>query len=160
MALHRIYFDGQLREGAITIQGDEAQHAVRVKRLGEGDPLRVLDGRGHTADAAISKVERTREGWSLEIEIRAVQAADPVRPRIEVCSAAPKGPRISDLIDGLSQAGAASWRYLHTDHGAVEPRPAKLDRLLRTAAESSKQCGRAWLLEIGQPITFDEAIKP
>ena len=35
-----------------------------------------------------------------------------------------------------------------------------MDRLSRTAAEASKQCGRAWLLEIGATLSFEGAIAP
>lgn len=63
------------------------------------------------------------------------------------------------MIDGLSQVGAAAWRPLITERTVVEPRAGKLERLQRIAEESLKQCGRAWLLEIGSPIGFAAALR-
>lgn len=160
MALHTVYFDGELRSGPLSIGGDEAHHAVRVKRLHAGQRVRVLDGRGGVADALLSDTRRDGAGWRLEVEIASVQRMPPMRPQIEVCSPAPKGPRLTEMIDGLSQVGAARWSLLATEHSPGEPRPGKVDRLSRTAAESSKQCGRAWLLEIGEALNFEGALAP
>ena len=158
MTYHRVYSDTPLRPGPASIGGDEAHHAIRVKRLSKGDTVEVLDGRGHIARAAVRQTRREGQGWILDLEIQAVSDAPPTIPSIEVCSPAPKGPRLADLIDGLSQVGAARWSLLETQHSAGEPRPGKLDRLARTAAEASKQCGRPWLLEIGDGLSFDAAI--
>ncbi len=160
MSLHTVYFEGELRPGPLTIGGDEAHHAIRVKRLQPGDRVRVLDGQGRTAETPLSNTARDGRGWRLQLDISSVQTVPPIRPRLEVCSPAPKGQRLADLIDGLSQAGAASWSLLETQHSAGEPRPGKLDRLARTAAEASKQCGRAWLLSIGEMMSFDDATTP
>jgi 16S rRNA (uracil1498-N3)-methyltransferase len=40
----------------------------------------------------------------------------------------------------------------------VDPSAHKLDRLRRHAEESLKQCGRAWLMEIGEATTFADAL--
>jgi 16S rRNA (uracil1498-N3)-methyltransferase len=141
------------------VTGEEAKHAARVKRLEVGDRLEVLDGRGGVAEATIAGIEKVRDEWRLRLEVSRVSRVDPVKPRVEVLSAAPKGPRLGDLIDGLSQAGAASWAPLHSEYAQAEPREAKLERLERTAAEASKQCGRAWLLEIGQGSEFAAAVR-
>jgi 16S rRNA (uracil1498-N3)-methyltransferase len=77
---------------------------------------------------------------------------------VEVVSAAPKGPRLGDMIDGLSQVGAASWSPLDSARGVVEPGAAKLGRLERIAAEAAKQCGRAWRLEIGAGLRFEDSL--
>lgn len=69
---------------------------------------------------------------------------------MHVWSSAPKGDRLASMIEGLSQVGAASWSPMTTRHTIVEPGAGKIDRLERVAAESAKQCGRAWMLEIGR----------
>jgi 16S rRNA (uracil1498-N3)-methyltransferase len=87
-----------------------------------------------------------------------VRAAARPSPRLEVLSAAPKGSRLEDMIDGLSQVGADAWMLLETDRAEVDPRPGKLERLRRVAAEASKQSGRPWLLEIGQSVQLAAAL--
>jgi 16S rRNA (uracil1498-N3)-methyltransferase len=160
MALHRIYLEqpAELQPGALEIVGEEARHALRVKRLEPGDPLEVLDGRGGIGEARLARAERVRSQWRLVLDIRAVRRAEPTPPRVEVLSPAPKGPRLAELIDALSQAGAASWAALASDRSGAELSGGRSDRLRRVAAEASKQCGRAWLLEIGEPVSLREAL--
>jgi len=160
MATHRIFSDHPLngRETRLAIVGDEAQHAVRVKRLGPGEPIVVLDGLGKIARCRIAASGKTGREWSLELAVDQVEEAPRVTPRLEVVSAVPKGPRLADLIDGLSQVGAASWSPLDSARSITEPGPGKLDRLERTAAEAAKQSGRAWRLEIGGAMRLAEAL--
>ena len=160
MPAHRVYSNEPLRPGTLSITGDEAHHAVRVKRLEAGDPIEVLDGRGNIAQAHIAKFDRDRQGWRLDLAVQTVSQSSRVSPEVEVCSPAPKGQRLADMIDGLSQVGAARWTLLDTQFSQGEPRPAKLERLERVAAEASKQSGRPWLLEIGEGLSFTDAIKP
>lgn len=158
MTAHRFYIDeprapGQAR---VTIGGEEARHAVRVKRLGVGDAVEVLDGRGTIAAARIEGVRRSGGGgaWEVVLALAGERRVEPVTPRVEVWSAPPAGPRLAELIDGLAQAGAASWRPLIADRGGAS---ANLDRARRVAAEACKQSGRAWAMSIEAPASLDEA---
>jgi 16S rRNA (uracil1498-N3)-methyltransferase len=161
MATHRIFSDHPLngRETRLTIVGDEAQHALRVKRLGPGDPVVVLDGLGKIARCRIAASGKTGRDWSLDLSVEQVEEAPRVTPRVEVVSAAPKGARLADLIDGLSQVGTAAWSPLDSARSITEPGPGKLDRLERTAAEAAKQSGRAWRLEIGGAMRLADALR-
>ncbi len=144
----------------LIIGGDEAHHAIRVKRLQAGDPLEVQNGAGIVALCVISsilKLPRTGE-WTMELEIREVRTVPPVSPTLEIWSATPKGNRLDEMIEGLSEVGAASWHPLETVRGVVDPRESKLQRLERIATESSKQCGRAWNLQIGEGGTIKQAL--
>ncbi len=155
MARHTIFTD-DLATGAdrLEITGPEADHARRVKRLGAGQRVTLLDGRGRIAEAEVVESRR-----SLVLEVRERSEAPRVRPRIDVWSATPKGPRSGDLIDALSQVGAASWRGMHSKRSVVDPGDNKLARLERVAHEACKQSHRAWTLEILPPSTFEEALR-
>jgi 16S rRNA (uracil1498-N3)-methyltransferase len=158
MTRHGVYFpDVILAVGeALTVTGEEAHHAVRVKRVEVGDDLRVHDGRGAVARARIEEVAKARGSWEVRARIAEVTRAP--EPRLTVFAAAPKGDRLDAMIDGLSQVGAGSWRPLLAARIAVEPGGGRIARLDRIAAESMKQCGRAWLLRIGPPATLDGAL--
>lgn len=160
MARHRVYLDHgpDLQPGPLVVTGEEAQHAVRVKRVATGDSVVVLDGRGHIGQAVVQGADKADRGnWRLLLNVNDVSPAAAPSPRIEVFTAVPKGSRLSDLIDGLSQVGAASWAPLWTARGEVRPREGKMERLDRTTAEAAKQCGRAWRLEIGEGCTVAQA---
>lgn len=171
MAVHRIYIDGLAGEsegawvregaGALVVAGDEAKHAIRVKRLEPGDGVEVLDGLGRVASGRVAQTRKSGRGeWELVVDVGSVRVVEPARPRVEVLSAVPKGDRLGWMIDGLSQVGAASWGPLGTARGVTDPRPGKLERLERTAAEAAKQCGRAWRLAMAPGVELAEAVGP
>ncbi|HYE03060.1 MAG TPA: RsmE family RNA methyltransferase [Phycisphaerales bacterium] len=153
--MHRVFADavgGIEVGGLVRLEGDEAHHAVRVRRAGVGETIEVLDGRGTVARGLVEAAERARGGAALVVRLVEVSRVEPVRPEVEVCGATPKGSRLDDMIDGLSQVGATAWRPLGTGRGVVEVGPGRLDKVARRAAEASKQCGRAWLLRVGAPV--------
>lgn len=146
----------------LRIGGDEASHALRVKRLEPGQRLRVLDGAGFVAIARLTGTHKGgREGLVMEalIEQRDQSPFPGVSPWVDVLSATPKGARVDEMIDALSQVGAASWSPLETERGVVDPREHKLARLERIARESAKQCGRAWVLRIEGKQELDAAMR-
>lgn len=152
--MHALMFS-QLEDGASTlvIEGDEARHAIKVKRLAVGEMLRVLDGRG---TVALCRVTDTRGRLVLAVERR--ETAPRVTPAVHVCSATPKGPRVEELVDALVQVGAASWSPMQTKLGVVDPRESKLSRLDRIALEAAKQAQRPWLMTLGEKLTLAEAL--
>jgi 16S rRNA (uracil1498-N3)-methyltransferase len=146
----------------MAIAGDEAAHAIRVKRLEPGEAVCVMDGAGVIGEGRVERAIKggKREGPTLEVRIGARRevAWPGVTPGVEVFAATPKGGRVDEMVDGLSQVGAAVWSPLQTERGVVDPREAKLARLERIAREAAKQCGRAWVLRIGGQKSFAEAI--
>lgn len=158
MAVHRIHIDEALATGTVEVVGDEAQHAARVKRVDLGDPVELLDGRGGVGEGTVKAIDKPGGRWRVVVNVATVTKVEPIRPRVEVCSAAPKGSHLSELIDGLSQVGAARWSMLVTERGMSEPGAAKMDRLTRIAVEASKQSGRAWHMEVGGEMSLPEAL--
>jgi len=154
--VHTLFLDHPPPPNAasITITGDEARHAIRVKRLGPGDALRLLDGRGTILHATITTATR-----DLVVRIDERAAAQPLRPALHVCSAAPKGPRLDKMIDMLSQVGAAQWTATDCERTVVEPGEHKLDRLARIALESAKQSARPWIMRTGERLPFLQAVE-
>lgn len=162
--MHRILLEQSIPDigQTLVIEGDEAVHAIRVKRLESGDRLGLSDGAGMRAIGTIEAVHRApkhRQGPSLEVRVTERAAIPPLQPALHVLTATPKGARVDDLVDQLSQIGAASWAPLSSIRGVVDPREGKLTRLERIAKESAKQSGRAWLLEIRRGVDIADALK-
>lgn len=205
--MHRVYVGDldlpPLETGqVIALEGDEAAHLSRVKRLGEGDAVALLDGCGREAEAVI--VEEADAGvraWAVGggasgkgevgnkaepkpttsgeggggdrrklstsrrhrravfLRVQSVRLSEPLSPRVEVWTAVPKGGRVDDMVDQLSQVGASAWVPMQCARSVVEPREHKLDRLRRIAIESAKQCVRPWLMEIAPIASFADAFQ-
>jgi 16S rRNA (uracil1498-N3)-methyltransferase len=167
MSLHRVHLDAIPPVGdTAVIEGDEAKHAARVKRLEPGHHLQLLDGRGSVArgvvlaptDLPAPVAARRKHEWLLPVRVEHIEHAEPVRPRLHLYTATPKGARLDDMIDALSQTGAASWSPLETRHCVVDPRDTKLTRVQRVAVEASKQCGRPWVLDVGAKASLPRAL--
>ncbi len=112
MAPHRIHYPHPLEPGrTLQVSGEEAHHAIRVKRIEAGETLELLNARGSVASARVAQTlklpKSNPEGpWALELVIESVRTVPPPTCRIEVCVAPPKGDRLDQLIDQLSQVGA------------------------------------------------------
>lgn len=146
---------------SMAIEGEQARHAVRVRRMDPGEPLVLLDGAGRTATAEIEGSDKNGPQGSWRLLVRINQHTQHPRPTpgVHILCPAPKGDLLETMIDQLSQVGAASWRPLDTDRSEREPRQGKMDRLARIAQESAKQCGRPWFLEFFERISLKESIK-
>ncbi len=160
---HRVVVEGALPAAGqvVQIDGDEARHALSVKRLRVGERVDVLDGRGGVARATLMEplvANAKPRNQVLRLSVISVERVAEVMPKVEVWSATPKGDRLTDLVDQLSQVGAASWTPLVTQRTQADPPEHKRDRLRRVAVEAMKQCGRAWLLTIGEPMALSAAM--
>jgi 16S rRNA (uracil1498-N3)-methyltransferase len=161
MAVHTIFFPDlpAAPGGVVTISGEEAHHALRVKRLSAGDMIRLCNGSGLVAEARFVDSRKVRAEWTIDLDLMSIREVPAPRPCLRVLASAPKGDRLAGMIDGLSQVGAASWIPLLSARTVVEPREGKLERLERIALESMKQCGRAWVMGIGEAVDFSDAVR-
>ncbi len=173
--MHRIHWDASLplpgTGELVNITGDEAAHGLRVKRLHTGEAVELLDGFGGVASGTLAEAAPPAPGERLEgrrrrppagLLVRIVSSRREPEPvsKVEVWASTPKGSRVDELLQGLSEVGAWSWTPLRSERAVVEPRTTKLDRLGRLAIESAKQCGRAWFLRVERERPFVESILP
>ena len=61
----------------MSVTGDEAWHAVTVKRIHAGDTVEVLDGHGTVATAAVERTEKRKGGASVELRVVRVDRHPP-----------------------------------------------------------------------------------
>jgi 16S rRNA (uracil1498-N3)-methyltransferase len=150
-----------LETGAtVVIGGDQAHHAVRVLRLAAGATVQLRNGRGVAAVADVTDTLKDRRSgeWIIQAQVRSLSETPRPSPAVHVMAACPKGDRLSEMVEGLSQVGAASFTPLLTQFTVVDPREGKVDRLRRIASESLKQCARLWVMDVHEPLTLEQAI--
>jgi 16S rRNA (uracil1498-N3)-methyltransferase len=144
-------------EGSCELEEREAEHALRVLRLRPGDALIGLDGRGGTWPLRIRAIEDGRPLLECTADPRSEpRPGDDGAPLawIEIALALPRGGRAEEVVDALTQLGAAAIAPIVCERTHPEARAAsasRIDRWRRAAAEACKQSGRAWLPEIEPP---------
>ncbi len=150
------FFVSELPEfGQVELLPNESKHAAQVLRLVTGDQVVLFDGRGGEAQACIRSVESRRTVVSIE------QRTDIDRELpfvLELLVALPKGERQRVLVEGLTQLGVTRLIPLVTERGVAQPTSNALERLRRFVLESSKQCGRNTLMEVGDPVRLSSLL--
>lgn len=147
---------------AVLVEGAEARHAARVKRVEVGERVGLMDGKGGIASGRVGEIRKAHGAkgeWEVLVHVDEVRAVPPLTPRLEVWSAPPEGDRLASMIDALGQAGAALWRPLITERTQSSVSPARLERLGRLVLETAKQSGRPWAMEVGEEISFRDALR-
>lgn len=129
----------------------EAHHVLHVMRLGVGEELTLFDGTGSEFQATIAGTTRS----SIRLDILHRQPISRERKTAIVLGVVwPKGDRQRWLVEKACELGVAKIVPLITKRSGENSKtnPAKLHRAV---IETSKQCGRNVLMEIGAPLPLD-----
>jgi 16S rRNA (uracil1498-N3)-methyltransferase len=143
--------------GEVEVTGDEHHYLFRVRRLAVGDPVIVVDGAGHEADARVAAIgpERAR------LEVGPARAAARPRPRLVVLQGLIKGERMEWCVEKLTEAGADAIVLVACARAVVRldgPRAAaRRDRLAARARAAARQSQRPVPAVTG-PVALAEAL--
>jgi len=134
--------------GRFTLEGDEAHHLGRVRRIGAGEVVEVFDGLGFATRAEVIAVGKK------SVELQSVGLPLPFHEppvRLTLATAVPKGDRFDWLVEKATELGVDRLTPLLTERSVVDPGPAKIGRLRRAVIEAAKQCGRNRLMTLDDP---------
>mgnify|MGYP002630305597 CR=1 FL=1 len=161
--LRTFFLETTPEAGPASLAPPDKEHALKVLRVRPGDRLLGIDGCGKAWELEVTKAERRR----LQLESIGPARVEPAPgtaasalPWIEVWAPLPKRDRAEDLLGQLTQLGVARYVPLitaHTEPQARELPESRESRMIRTAREALKQCGRLWMPEIG-PVTPIKAL--
>lgn len=159
---HRVFFSdlvGCVPPQLITIEGSEASHLAKVKRARIGETVGVLDGRGAMGLGEIAEITGSKQRPMVAVLLDRIEMIEPVMPRVQICCPAPKGDRLERMIDQLTQIGVESWIPLISERSERDPKAIRMDRIERIIHEACKQCIRARVLTVHEPMDLEEAYK-
>jgi 16S rRNA (uracil1498-N3)-methyltransferase len=148
--------DGVAVGSAVEVTGDEAHHAVAVRRLRPGERVVLTDGRGTSATGEVASTGK--RVFTLTVaDVRRVPRA---RPEVTVVQALPKGDRGELAVEVLTEVGAdriVPWAASRSVAVWKGERAAKSHaRWAATAREAAKQARRAWHPEVAPLATTAE----
>ncbi len=137
---------------SVVLEGDEARHAVVVKRIRAGEHVALTDGRGTTV---VGKVSETTKA-ALTLVVEEARTIEPELPRVVVVQAIPKGERGELAVEMLTEVGVdliVPWAAARSVAVWKGERAAKsLAKWRSTAREAAKQSRRAWFPEVADVV--------
>lgn len=157
----RFYVPDALATGeSVALPDEEAVHASRVLRLGAGAAVRIFNGLGEEFDATI--VDAARDKVTVTVGERREATPEP-RLGVTLVQAVPKGDKMDEVVRDAVMLGVAvvqpivSWRC-ETTLAALE-RGRRRERWQRIAVASAKQCGRAVVPPVRDPMGFERYLE-
>jgi len=158
--MRRLFVPGdQWVESRAVVQGDAHRHLTRVLRARPGDPLTLFDGQGGEVDAVIESVERDRTTLSLGARRTAAPAAG---ARIVLLQSLARGERMDWIVQKTTELGVARIVPVAAERSVARlttaEAPARRARWEKIAREAARQCGRADVPGVADPIPLTEAL--
>jgi len=136
--------------------GNEAAQHARVLRLAVGDPLRLFDGRGHTA---LASVVHTGKG-SLRCIAREAPRFEPRVASVGLVQCLPKAGKLDDIVRMTTELGVSEIALAVSEYCVARGNrdEHKLERLERIALEACRQSEQAWLPVLHGPRPLAEVL--
>lgn len=150
-----------ITETEIRIESEDARHIKKVLRLSEGDEITVCDGRGTDYTAVIDRFGE--DGIICRIKESRVCGAEP-KTAVTLYQGLPKASKMDYIIQKTTELGITrivpvkmARCVVKVENEAAQNR--KLERWRKIAGEAAKQSGRGIVPDIGEIMTFDEALE-
>jgi 16S rRNA (uracil1498-N3)-methyltransferase len=150
--VHRFYIPPpEWNPDALVLSGPEAHHAKNVVRMKRGERAVLFNGRGREITAEIVDLERGK------INLRKLHESNtpPLRCRITLGQAIPKGKNMELIVQKAVEIGASEIAPLVSERTIVDLDPAsggqKQAKWRQIAIEAAKQCGQNWLPHVHAP---------
>ena len=140
------------------LTGDEARHAVVVRRTRVGEQVVLTDGAGTTATCTVTATSAS----TLTATVDGVRTAGPEMPRVVVVQAIPKGDRGELAVEMLTEVGVdviVPWAAARSVSVWREDKREKaLTKWRSTAREAAKQARRAWFPEVADLVDTAQVV--
>src|SRR5437763_15821690 len=123
--MHRFYISPEnWNPDALSLSGGEAHHARDVLRMKRGDRAVLFNGRGREITAEI--VDRAKN----ELRLRRLQESEtpPLRCRITLAQAIPKGKNMDLIVQKAVEIGAAEIAPLISERTIVDLGPKEAEQ--------------------------------
>lgn len=152
MTLHRFFVQpAEMAGERFPLPAAIAHQVSRVLRLGDGDRLVLLDGRGEQATVRLA-------GDECVVEERGPAGGEPAH-RLTVWQALLRGDHLEPVIRHGTEVGVAAFRLFVSERCvAREISPRKLERLRAVAREAAEQSERGLVPEVAAPLPFADAL--
>jgi 16S rRNA (uracil1498-N3)-methyltransferase len=142
----------------VEVEGDEAHHAVAVRRLRVGESVVLTDGAGVSVVGAVSSTGKR----VFAVTVSSVEHTPEPAPAIVVVQALPKGDRGELAVEVLTEVGVAQVVPWGASRSVAVWKGERGDKALArwrsTAREAAKQSRRTWLPEVTALASTEDVV--
>lgn len=150
------------RGDKITLDSEQTKHLRDVLRLRPGENINIFDGEGKEFSCVIEEIGKR------ETALKIVAETNPRAPEssldLTLAVALLKGEKFDLVLQKAVELGVTRLVPLQTRRADVRLKDAreiekKLERWRKIVSEAAKQCGRAKLMQIENPQSFEKFIE-
>jgi len=145
----------------VALVGEGHHHLTRVLRARIGDAVELFDGEGLRAAASLVAID-AREAW-VELTEAPSLGVGPDAVRAVWIQGMPKGDKLDDIVRQATELGVARVVPVFTRRAVPQGKGGRSEgrrvRLLRIAEEAARQCGRADVPQVDEPLALADALK-
>jgi len=156
--MHRFFIDRIQGEIVSLTDTEQLHHLKDVLRLKVNDEVSIFDGEGNDYAGVITGIDKRQ----VEIKVKQVRSANKTSVKLTVACAIPKGSRMDEVIDYLTQLGVERIIPMRTERTVVKLDSAKtearLKRWQKIAQSAAQQSQRSRIPVIESVARFEDVI--
>lgn len=153
---HFYVYPKNIINNTFTMDSEQLHYVVNVRRFAINDEIKLFDGLGNIFLGKITEISKNKLSGII------LSKQPFIKSSVEIylyCSIA-KGERTEWLIEKTAELGITKFIPLITKRSVITSfSQNKYERLNKIAISASCQCGRADIMQIEQPLLFEEALK-
>ncbi len=157
----RFFIDrNEIKDGRVTLTGEDARHISRALRMAVGDALVLSDGEGNELSCRL--VAFTDETVTAEI-LHEAPSENESPIEVHLYQGYPKGDKLETVIEKAVELGVTTVTPFLSSFVVKRPQAEKGEKLLarhnKIAAAAAQQCGRARLPQVLPTLPFDAMLR-
>ena len=150
--MHRFYIDHIDDDKVYLTDSEQLHHLKDVLRLKVDDEVIVFDSQGNEYAGVITKIERKQ----AELKVTPIKSTRNHKTKLTIACAIPKGSRMDDIIDYLTQLGVERIIPMWTERVVIKlddvKTESRLKRWRKIAQNAARQSQRSSIPLI-EPVT-------
>jgi 16S rRNA (uracil1498-N3)-methyltransferase len=154
--MHRFYaHPATLHDEHLILDAAETRHLRDVLRLTEGANVAVFDGQGNEYSCTVTEIKKNETELLILKQQDAASAESPLH--LTLAAAMLKGEKYDLVVQKAVELGVTHLIPLRTARTDVKSKDS-VKRVLRwrkIVLEASKQCGRALLMNVADPVDYE-----
>ncbi|MEK7484435.1 MAG: RsmE family RNA methyltransferase [Planctomycetota bacterium] len=155
--MHRFFLEHlpEADTDELLLSPEESHHCLQVKRLSSSEEIILFDGKGRFCFAHFITVRKKQAVFQ---RIGPILQQSPAPQEFHLAVAPPKGDYWTLLLQKSTELGVHRITPLICQRSIVQPQERK-SRWNQIVLEACKQCGRADLPQLEEPVSFENFLK-